>query len=432
MNKKNCVALCLAGLVWHSVNACAYNGIVVDAATGKPLAGAFVTSGENVVRTDASGAFDIAATAGALGVRAYGHVRREVSAERLKEAQAIPLAPFKPKALYLSVFGVGNTRLRQAALRLIGQTELNAVVIDVKGDRGLLAYKSGIPLARTIGAERAATVRNMASLVGQLHREGLYAIARIVVFKDTPLALARPELAVRTLSGAIWRDREDLAWTDPFKKQVWDYNIDVAVEAAKMGFDEIQFDYVRFPDDKGLMFSKPNTEASRVAAITGFLSEARKRLLPYNVFLAADIFGYVLWNRDDTQIGQKLENLANVLDYISPMLYPSGFQYGIPGYRNPVLHPGEIVSLSLRRAQRRTGLPAVRFRPWLQAFRDYAFGGQAFGAAQIRAQIEAAQTFGSNGWMLWNPRNVYTANGLLPKSAADLRWTRRAARVVNH
>ena len=197
---------------------------------------------------------------------------------------------------------------------------------------------------------------------------------------------------------------------DPFQKEVWDYNIDIAVEAARHGFDEIQFDYVRFPDATGLQFSMPNTEENRVKAISGFLAEARKRLTPYNVFLAADIFGYVCWNLNDTSIGQRIEDLAPLVDYLSPMLYPSTFQYGLPGYRIPVSHPREIVSLSLKRAEERTRLPSTHFRPWLQAFRDYAFDRRYFTGVEIGEQINAANQFSSDGWMLWNPRNDYTAS----------------------
>jgi hypothetical protein len=157
----------------------------------------------------------------------------------------------------------------------------------------------------------------------------------------------------------------------------------------------------------------PNTEENRVKAISGFLTEAKKRLAPYNVFLSADIFGYVFWNLNDTKIGQKLENIIDSVEYVSPMLYPSGFQYGIPGYRNPVAYPYKIVFLTLKNAQIRTNLPSVRFRPWLQAFRDYAFDGRYFGSYEIREQIKASEDFGSHGWMLWNPHNVYSGVGLI-------------------
>ena len=174
----------------------------------------------------------------------------------------------------------------------------------------------------------------------------------------------------------------------------------------------MQFDYVRFPDTKGLVFSVPNNEENRTKAISGFLSEAKKRLAPYNVYLAADIFGYVCWNTNDTDIGQKIEAVSAIVDYISPMLYPSGFQYGIPGYRNPVAHSYEIVNLSLKRAMERTNLSPTRFRPWLQAFKDYAFDRRHFTAAEISDQIKASDESGSNGWMLWNPRNIYSQSGL--------------------
>lgn len=403
-----------AALIPVSADAMAYGGTVIDAATRKPIEGAFVTFGNTVVRTDQNGKFQIDGSSDTLGIRAYGHSRREVVASTLTNEVPILLDTFIPKALYLSFYGIGDKQLRESALNLIKNTELNALVIDIKGDRGNVSFKSSTPLAAEVGAQKIITIKDINSLVSDLHAKGIYAIARIVVFKDDPLASAKPDLAVKTAGGAIWKDREGLAWPNPFSKIVWDYNINLAVEAARAGFDEIQFDYVRFPDAPGLAYPMPNTEENRVGAISGFLAEARKRLIPYNVFLAADIFGYVTWNADDTHIGQKLENLTEVLDYISFMLYPSGFKFGIPGYRNPVQHPREIVYLSLEKAKKRTGLPAIRFRPWLQAFRDYAFDRRSFQDEQIRAQIDAADNFGSNGWMLWNPRNIY-GDGLRPK-----------------
>jgi hypothetical protein len=155
-----------------------------------------------------------------------------------------------------------------------------------------------------------------------------------------------------------------------------------------------------------------NTEDNRVFAISRFLHSARERLKPYNVFIAADIFGYVCWNRDDTSIGQRLEELAEVVDYLSPMLYPSGFQHGVGDYRNPVENPFEIVYLTLEKARLRSSLPARRFRPWLQAFRDYAFDRRNFGPKAVFEQTNASDQFGSAGWMLWNPRNIYRGLGL--------------------
>ncbi len=397
----------------------AYTGIVVDSSNGRPVEDAIVTLENVVARTDHDGKFEIRGSGDTLGIRAYGHQRKSMPVEDLKDpSKQITLAPQIPKGLYLSFYGIGSSKLRGAALGLIDTTELNAVVIDVKGDRGMIAFKSTIPLTQEAHSNNLKTIPDAKALIDGLHRKNIYAVARIVVFKDDPLATARPDFAVKRASGALFRDRERLAWTDPFNTEVWDYNISIAVEAAQLGFDEIQFDYVRFPDALGLKFSKPTTTmTSRIDAIGGFLSEARRRLTPYNVFLAADIFGYVTWNLDDTHIGQRLEELAPIVDYISPMLYPSCFEFGIPGYRNPVAHPYEIVFLSLQNARER-GIPSIRFRPWLQAFRDYAFDHREFTGTQIRAQISAAEKFGSDGWMLWNPRNQYTADGLKAEGAA--------------
>ncbi|MDO8431026.1 MAG: putative glycoside hydrolase [Candidatus Binatus sp.] len=390
----------------------AYTGTVIDSSTKRPVEDAIVTLEDVEVRTDRDGKFQISGHGGAIGLRAYGYQRKSISAGELKDhAGPIELTPILPKALYLSFYGIGSTKLREAALGLIDKTELNAVVVDVKGDRGMIAFKTSLALAEQAHSNQLTTIRDAKALLDRLHHDNIYAIARIVVFKDDPLATARPDLAVKRASGAIFRDRERLAWTDPFNPEVWDYNISIALEAALLGFDEIQFDYVRFPDAPGLKFAKPTDMKSRLAAISGFLAEARRRLTPYNVFLAADIFGYVTWNLDDTHIGQRLEELAPIVDYISPMLYPSCFQFGIPGYRNPVAHPYEIVFLSLQNARER-GIPSNRFRPWLQAFRDYAFDRRQFTGTQIRAQVSAAEKFGSDGWMLWNPRNQYTADGL--------------------
>jgi hypothetical protein len=316
--------------------------------------------------------------------------------------------------LYLSVYGIGDRTLRTAALALIDTTELNALVIDVKGDRGFVAYPSEISLTAEVGAQRVITIRDLHGLIADLRDRGIYTIARIVVFKDDLLASGKPALAVRRQNGSAFRDREGLAWANPYSRDVWRYNIGIAVEAARAGFDEIQFDYARLPDATGLLYERSWTEQNRTAAIDGFLKEARTALAPFNVFLAVDVFGYVCWNSDDTKIGQKLEHIAAIVDYVSPMLYPSSFQFGIPGYRRPVEHPYEIVRLSLEQARRRTAMRPAHFRPWLQAFRDYAFGGRAFAATEVRGQINAADDFGAGGWMLWNPRNEYSAAGLEP------------------
>jgi hypothetical protein len=384
-----------------------YDGKVIDARTQEPIAGALVTLGDRVVRTDQNGAFHLEGTGTSLQLRAPGYARRSLTlAELGNPVSEIALTPFKVKALYLTVYGIASKKLREAALEAIKVNHLNALVIDVKGDRGFIPFKVNIPLAEEVGAQKTILIKDMPALMARLKEQGLYLIARIVVFKDDPLAAAKPQWAVKR-GGAVFRDREKLRWVDPFRREVWDYNIAIAKVAAELGFDEIQFDYVRFPDKRGTGFSKPANEDSRTDAITGFLEAAHQALAPYNVMVAADIFGYVCWNTNDTDIGQKIDRAVQAVDIVSPMLYPSGFQFGIPNYRNPVQHPYEIVSLSLKHAQARTGVPPRRFRPWLQAFRDYAFHGGDFKEERMRLQIKAADQFGSNGWMFWNPRNLY-------------------------
>lgn len=430
MGKRNeYAAVCLATLLLLLIPACALGyatGQVLDALTLRPISGAIVTMDSDIVRTDENGRFTLTGMGNKIAVRACGYLRAEQAViESLVTAPIeVMLRPFTPKALYLTYYGIGDRSLRESALKLIDQTELNALVIDVKGDRGIITYRSEIPLATEIGAQRLVIVKDIKSLLASLKERGVYTIARIVVFKDDVLGSARNELAIRTQDGKIWRDRENLIWVDPSKREVWEYNINIALEAARNGFDEIQFDYVRFPDAKGLKFAVPNDEENRVKYISGFLMEARRKLAPYNVFVSADVFGYVSWNLNDTQIGQRLDRIAPCVDYISLMLYPSGFQFGIPGYRNPVAHPYEIVYLSLRKSLERTQLPSVRFRPWLQAFRDYAFDKRHFNGPEIQSQIKAAEEFGSDGWMLWNPRNVYSADGLKKQPSLSLKRSR--------
>ena len=399
------VVLCLAA----HVAAADFAGRVVDSSTHRPIPGAIITSRAGTTLTAADGWFRIREMSTPVGVRASGYRQTQAAPALFRNATPdISLTPFRAKALYLSFYGIGSRAVREPALAVASRAGLNALVIDVKGDLGMVPYRSSVSVGRT-AAHQIITVPDVHGLVQDLHARGLYLIARIVTFKDTPLVESRPNLAVKGPDGRIFRDREGLAWADASRKEVWDYNTDIAMEAAQNGFDEIQFDYVRFPDALGLTYSVPNTEQNRVNALTGFLKQARARLAPFNIFLSADIFGYTSWNLNDTDIGQKIEALAPLVDYMCPMLYPSGFQFGIPGYRNAVAHPYEIVRLSLDRAAQRTHVPPTHFRPWLQGFRDYAFDKRQFGSKQISEQIRAAEDFGADGWMLWNPRNLYSA-----------------------
>lgn len=384
-------------------------GSVSDAITGELLAGVELRSIDSQVYSDAAGRFEMTTTASRLIVRIPGYRPLEVSVE---PALQISLQPFTPKALYLSFWGADLRSKRQQIRDLIDTTQLNALVIDIKSSRGHIAYRSNIPLAKEIGAQRVRPLKDLSEFLAELKAQGIYTIARMVVFKDDLLAKQRPEFAVRTRSGYVWQDREKLSWSDPFNQQVRDYNLVVAEEAAQLGFDEIQFDYIRFPSKSDLLFSQETTDDSRVAAINSFLSQAKERLANYPVFTSANIFGYICWKHKDGKIGQRLVDLGERVDYLSPMLYPSGFPHGIPGYGNPMNHPYEVIAVSLQKAQQLSGLAPVRFRPWLQAFRDYAFDRRSFNADAVHAQINASDAVGSNGWMLWNAASRFTLAGL--------------------
>jgi hypothetical protein len=386
---------------------------------GRPVGGAFIIAGGRETRADAEGAFALHSLPAGVPIIVKVPGFERVIIAPTSEALRIVLKPQVIKAAYLTYYGVGDRGIRSRVLDLVAQTELNAVVIDIKGDRGWVPYRTEVPMAKAVGARGPVILRDFDGLMSDLKARGVYTIARIVTFKDNVLAHARTEFAViDTRTGQPWLDNERLAWVDPFRGEVWDYNIDIAKEAASKGFDEIQFDYVRFPTDGRLTaarYAKPNTRETRLPAIAGFLERARRELGPLGVFVAADIFGYAAFNETDTDIGQRIEELAPHLDFICPMVYPSGYHLGIPGYRNPVAHPYEVVFETVRLIRRRSGIAPARVRPWLQDFRDYAFDRRFFGPEAIRAQIRGADAAGGIGWMLWNPRNDYSATALQPE-----------------
>lgn len=383
-------------------------GKVIDAATKKPIAEAPVTLGDRQVRTDQGGAFRIEGSGETLKLRAAGYKRREVPLSDLQGVNPeIALEPFKVRALYLTVYGSASKNLRTAALETLERNNMNALVIDIKGDRGFIPFKVDIPLAEEAGAQKTILFKDYAAFIKSLKDRNLYLIARIVVFKDDPLAAAKSQWAVKTKGGGVFYDRERLRWIDGFHTEAWNYYISLAKIGAELGFDEIQFDYVRFPDNRGVALAKPSTVENRTKAITGFLEAAYQALIPYNVFVAADVFGYVPWNTHDTDIGQQIGPITKAVDIVSLMVYPSGYHLGIPKYRNPVQHPYEIVYLTHKKALERTQVSPLRFRPWLQAFRDYAFRGGDFTEERMRIQIKAAEDFGASGFMFWNPRNIY-------------------------
>jgi len=396
------------------------SGQILDA-NRAPVEGASVVAGGVEHVTDAEGKFTLEGlpSDAPLLVKRPGFAK--VTVPPTRDALEIVLKPQTVRAAYLTYYGVGDKGIRTRVLDLAARTELNAVVIDVKGDRGWILYRTEIPQALAVGAQGPSTLKDFDALMADLKARGIYTIARVVTFKDNILANARPDLAIiDTRTGKPWIDNEKLAWVDPFREEVWSYNIAIAREAVARGFDEVQFDYVRFPTDGRLSaakYSGPNNKDTRLPAIAGFLGRARRELGPLGVFVAADIFGYTAFNENDTDIGQRIEELAPHLDYFCPMVYPSGYHMGVPGFRNPVQHPYEVVHESVRLIRQRSASTRVRVRPWLQDFKDYAFDRRIFGVTEIRAQIKGADDAGAVGWMLWNPRNDYTAAALRQKEA---------------
>src|SRR5881296_110445 len=395
------------------------SGQILDASRA-PLEGASVVIGGVEHRTDAEGRFTVEGHPpdAPLLVKRPGFSKAVVQPTR--DAIEVVMKPQVVKAAYLTYFGVGDKGIRGRVLELAARTELNAVVIDVKGDRGWILYRTEVPEALAVGAQGPGTLKDFDGLMADLKSRGIYTIGRIVTFKDNVLANGRPDLAIiDTRTGRPWIDNEKLAWVDPFREEVWRYNIAIAREAAGKGFDEIQFDYVRFPTDGRLAaakYSAPNNKQTRLPAIAGFLERARRELGPLGVYVAADVFGYTAFNDNDTDIGQRIEELAPHLDYLCPMVYPSGYHVGIPGFRNPVQNSYAVVRESVRLMRRRAGHTPARVRPWLQDFKDYAFDRRIFGISEIRDQIRGTDEGGGTGWMLWNPRNDYTGAALRAKS----------------
>ncbi len=248
--------------------------------------------------------------------------------------------------------------------------------------------------------------------VRRVHERGIYLVGRIVVFEDPVLSGARPDLAIRTSGGSVWRDAAGLGWTNPYDKRVWEYNVDVAVAAAKAGFDEIMFDYVRFPSDGDVDSAVYRNERSlgKRQAVPAFLRYAKSRLDPYGVRLSAAVFG--LSAARDLGIGQLPRKMAPHLDTVYAMTYPSLFGAGELGLQDPSVAPGATVSRALRRFELALRGQDVLVVPWVQ---DFSFS-VPYDIEEVRAQIDAARISGAKGYMLWNAEGLYTDGALAPAS----------------
>ena len=327
---------------------------------------------------------------------------------------APPTDPPPIKAIHLNPLVTVDRAGRDRVIALIEQTELNALVVDVKEDA--VYYASDVPFFRQTGA--VAPRYDATDLLRTLRAHGIYAIARLVVFKDPIVAPARPDLAViDAFTGEPWRDVNGMPWLNPFARETWEATADLAAETAKLGFDEIQFDYVRFPSDGDLSTAtfgpRALTPETRTEAIAGFLALAADRLAPSGAKLAADIFGYTLFVDHDLGIGQDCGRLARFVDVLCPMVYPSHFPDGslvLPGHPND--YPYETIAISMDAGKTKLAGAARKLRPWLQ---DFSYPGlRAYGAADLRAQIDAAEAAGVGGWMVWDPTNRYHEDVFAP------------------
>jgi hypothetical protein len=400
-------------------------GVVRDINSGQPITGALIYLGETITTAGDGGAYELKdlPPEPALTLKASGYRKEKLTlgpdtASDLSPSLIpcskspcldIALTPFEVRGLYIPFAMLSRPEKVAERIDLVDRTELNAIVVDVKGDRGFLAYRSQVPLAieMGVGGERKGWL-SLQDLLKLCQDKDIYTIARIVVFKDNPLAHARPEWAARRADGTIWLDREGLGWGIPSRQEVQDYNIAIAKEVAALGFDEVQFDYIRFPSDgdvTAIVYDEEHTLETRTTTIRAFTERLTAELKPFGVFTSADVFGLTVWVVPDSDmgIGQRVKDIAPYVDYLCPMLYPSTFESGNLGHANPALQPYDVIYRSQLEAAKRVPV-TTKVRPWLQ---HYSLSGVFYGPEQYQAQRQAADDAGSCGWTFWNAGGKY-------------------------
>ena len=313
------------------------------------------------------------------------------------------------RALYVNRWAAQSPKRMRELIRIADSTEVNGLVIDMKDEFGLNYHPSNPVWARNAG--NAGVIRNLPALLDTLKAHGILPIARIVVFKDSVTARVHPEWTIRQKDGSIWRDKHGLAWVNPYHHELWEYNIGVAEELAKMGFGEIQFDYIRFPEPYASLPTQVFPEQNGVAkpdVLANFLRNANARLDKVGARTTADIFGLVTTVGGPLEVGQWWEKLAPVTDVLLPMVYPSHYPPGSFGIKRPNAEPYQIVKTALTRAHERNeklGITEIgHVRPYLQAF---SLGAPHYGPEEIRAQKQATYDSGFDGWVLWSPGSKY-------------------------
>ncbi|WP_322903587.1 putative glycoside hydrolase [Paenibacillus campi] len=325
-----------------------------------------------------------------------------------------PTAPVI-KGIYVTAYSAGGARMEKL-LKLLDTTELNAMVIDLKDDAGYITYKTANPDLQKLGSPQKF-IGDIDQLMARLKKHNVYPIARIVVFKDSVLAKKHPELSFVKKNGQVWSNGKGDNFVNPYKKAVWDYNIELAKEAAAKGFKEIQFDYVRFPEgfenhENELKFEK--NDKSRVDVVAEFVQYARKQLAPLGVRVSVDIFGYAASVPAAEGIGQDFAKISENVDVISPMVYPSHYTTGWFGVKNPDTNPYATIKGSMVDTLKKLDPLAEQkpiIRPWIQDFTASWLGSGhyiKYGKQQVDDQIRAMKDMGVDEYLLWNASNRYT------------------------
>lgn len=374
-----------------------------------------------------------------------------VEAETVTGFVPIRLAtPKSVKAIYMTQCVVGTPTFRDKLVRLAEETEINAIVIDIKDYTGRLGFVSENPELKDALSENCYAP-DMKEFIKAINEKGIYAIARITVFQDPTFALKRPDLAVQKESDrSTWKDYKGLSFIDVGAREAWDYILAISREAYEIGFDELNYDYIRFPSDGPMWdiyypFSEErvtnNPDTGKAEILEEFFAYLNDGLSDLDVVTSADLFGMVTTNTDDLNIGQQLERALPYFDYIAPMIYPSHYPTGFNGWVNPNEHIYDVISYTMTKGIERItatsttvetlkvsvpistttipllyvkkAYPATKFRPWLQ---DFDYGGN-YDETEVRAQIQAAYDVGLDSWMLWSSSNIYT-EGALEKISA--------------
>lgn len=330
--------------------------------------------------------------------------------------------PEHVRGLYVNAWAAGSRNRMDQLIEIARETEINSFVIDIKDATGYISHNTSIPKAIEIGADGERRIRDLPALLDRLEEEGIYPIARIVVVKDPILIESHPEYAIQDTAGGVWIDSKDIIWVNPFAEEVWDYNVSIAREVAEMGFPEIQWDYIRFPDapeaDMARAVFNDAGDRSRTDAIRGFFEHARAGLEGLPVRSTADVFGVTTTYRRDIGLGQLWETFIDVVDVALPMVYPSHYFPHSFGYAEPNAYPYEIVKAALVDARERSSVieGAGITRAWLQ---DFSLGLPIYGGPEVRAQIQAVYDAGMQEWILWNPSTRYSISALEPATGFE-------------